>query len=83
MTHVFCQVSHPYPWEKPFFAVSTLSFCIGCALAASARAQDAAMQPTVEVTASRYMPPWQPAHNVGVFAGERRLSDDEIALIHR
>ena len=37
----------------------------------------------VEVTASRYMPPWQPAHNVGVFAGERRLSDDEIALIHR
>src|SRR5439155_1202307 len=37
----------------------------------------------LEVTASRYMPPWQPAHNVGVFAGERRLSDDEIALIHR
>lgn len=22
MTHVFCQVSHPSPWERPFFAVS-------------------------------------------------------------
>ena len=34
-----------------------------------------------EVTASRIMPPWQPAHGFGEFAGERRLSDEQIALI--
>jgi hypothetical protein len=34
-----------------------------------------------EVTASRYMPPWHPAHASGTFVGERRLSDDEIAAI--
>ena len=34
-----------------------------------------------EVTASRVMPPWQPAHGFGEFAGERRLSDEQIALI--
>jgi mono/diheme cytochrome c family protein len=33
------------------------------------------------VTASRFMPPWHPAHGFGEFAGERRLSDEEIALI--
>ena len=34
-----------------------------------------------EVTASRVMPPWQPAHGFGEFAGERRLSDEQIAVI--
>lgn len=35
----------------------------------------------VEVTASRYMPPWHPAHDFGSFVGERRLNDEEIAAI--
>lgn len=34
-----------------------------------------------EVTASRYMPPWLPEPGYGHFAGERRLSDAQIALI--
>ncbi len=33
------------------------------------------------VTQSRYMPPWHAAPNYGQFADERRMSDDEIALI--
>ena len=33
------------------------------------------------VTASRYMPPWLPEHGYGDFADERRLTNDEIALI--
>lgn len=33
------------------------------------------------VTQSRYMPPWHAAHGYGDFAGERRLSDAEIAAI--
>jgi hypothetical protein len=33
------------------------------------------------VTQSRYMPPWHAEHGYGVFADERRLSDDEIAAI--
>jgi len=33
------------------------------------------------VTASRYMPPWLPEHGYGDFADERRLSNEEIALI--
>jgi len=36
----------------------------------------------VEVTVSRHMPPWHPAHDAGAFVGERRLSDEEIAAIH-
>src|SRR5512141_995067 len=39
--------------QKSFLTISTLSICVSFALAASVRAQDAAMQPTVEVTASR------------------------------
>jgi Flp pilus assembly protein TadD/mono/diheme cytochrome c family protein len=35
----------------------------------------------VTVTASRYMPPWLPEHGYGDFADERRLTNDEIALI--
>jgi Flp pilus assembly protein TadD len=35
------------------------------------------------VTSSRYMPPWPPEHGYGELAGERRLSDDEIALLQR
>jgi tetratricopeptide (TPR) repeat protein len=35
------------------------------------------------VTASRYMPPWPPAPGYGEFAGERRLRDDEVALLQR
>ena len=33
------------------------------------------------VTARRYMPPWKPEQGVGVFAGERRLSDAQIETI--
>lgn len=36
-----------------------------------------------EVTASRYMPPWLPAHGDVQFVGERRLSDQEIETIER
>jgi tetratricopeptide (TPR) repeat protein/mono/diheme cytochrome c family protein len=34
------------------------------------------------VTANRYMPPWKPEHGVGDFVGERRLTDNEIRLLH-
>ncbi len=37
----------------------------------------------VEVTRSRYMPPWLPSPGHGVFEGNRRLSDEEIATIER
>jgi hypothetical protein len=37
----------------------------------------------VAVTKSRYMPPWRPEPGYGEFAGERRLTDDEIATIER
>jgi Flp pilus assembly protein TadD/mono/diheme cytochrome c family protein len=33
------------------------------------------------VTSSRYMPPWLPEQGYGDFADERRLTNDEIALI--
>jgi hypothetical protein len=33
------------------------------------------------VTQSRYMPPWHAEHGFGEFAGERRLSDNQIAAI--
>lgn len=35
----------------------------------------------LEVTQSRYMPPWLPAPGKGDFVGERRLSDAELATI--
>ena len=35
------------------------------------------------VTKSRYMPPWRPEPGYGEFAGERRLTDDEISTIER
>ena len=35
------------------------------------------------VTARRYMPPWPPEPGYGEFVGERRLRDDEIALLQR
>jgi hypothetical protein len=34
-----------------------------------------------DVTQSRYMPPWHAAHGYGDFAGERRLTDAQIAAI--
>ena len=34
-----------------------------------------------EVVASRMMPPWKPVAAYGEFHGERRLSDDEIAIV--
>jgi len=37
----------------------------------------------VQVTASRFMPPWLPEHGYGDFADERRLSSDEIVLIQK
>ena len=37
----------------------------------------------VAVTKIRYMPPWPPEHGYGDFAGERRLSDEQIRLIQR
>jgi hypothetical protein len=33
------------------------------------------------VTASRYMPPWHAVHGYGDFVDERRLSDEQIAVI--
>ncbi|HEY2435262.1 MAG TPA: hypothetical protein VGI12_21505 [Vicinamibacterales bacterium] len=36
-----------------------------------------------KVTRLRYMPPWHAAHGFGEFAGERRLTDDQIATIDR
>ena len=35
------------------------------------------------VVASRYMPPWPPEPGYGEFVGERRLGDDQIALLQR
>ncbi|MGH9666435.1 MAG: hypothetical protein ACRD9L_18570 [Bryobacteraceae bacterium] len=35
------------------------------------------------VTARRFMPPWKPVHGYGNFAGERRLTDAQIALIQK
>ncbi len=35
----------------------------------------------LEVTQSRYMPPWLPAPGKGDFAGERRLSDAELTAL--
>ena len=35
----------------------------------------------VEVTESRFMPPWKPEHGYGKFLDERRLSDREIELL--
>ena len=35
----------------------------------------------VDVTRKRYMPPWLPSPEGPRFAGERRLSDDQIALL--
>ena len=35
------------------------------------------------VTASRYMPPWPPEPGYGSFVGERRLPDDDVALLQR
>ena len=37
----------------------------------------------VEVTTTRFMPPWQPEPGYGRFVGERRLSNKQIALIQR
>jgi hypothetical protein len=34
-----------------------------------------------KVTESRYMPPWHAAHGYGEFAGERRLTDAQIATL--
>lgn len=38
-------------------------------------------QQLVEVTSDRYMPPWLPQHGYGSFAGERRLTNDEIGML--
>ncbi len=37
----------------------------------------------LEATGSRYMPPWLPAPGFGDFAGTRRLSDEQVALIRK
>ena len=37
----------------------------------------------LDVTQSRFMPPWLPAPGYGDFTGDRRLSDDDVALIRR
>jgi tetratricopeptide repeat protein len=36
-----------------------------------------------EVTASRYMPPWMPAPGYVEFAGERRLTTDQLGMIQQ
>lgn len=35
----------------------------------------------IEVTASRYMPPWLPTPGFGEFSGERRLTDEELTQL--
>ena len=40
-------------------------------------------QQMATVTAARYMPPWLPEHGFGDFEDERRLSQEQIALIAR
>ena len=47
--------------------------------------QDAAKRAKLiaTVTASRYMPPWQPEPGYGHFQGERRLRDADIATLRR
>ncbi len=40
-------------------------------------------QQIMQVTQSRYMPPWLPEHGYGDFEDERRLSSEEIALIQK
>jgi hypothetical protein len=47
--------------------------------------QDAAKRAALiaRVTASRYMPPWQPESGYGHFEGERRLKDGDIATLHQ
>ena len=37
----------------------------------------------LDVTQSRYMPPWLPAPGYGDFAGDRRLSDEDLMLIRK
>lgn len=37
----------------------------------------------LDVTQSRFMPPWLPAPGYGDFAGDRRLSDEDVALIRK
>ncbi len=37
----------------------------------------------LDVTQSRYMPPWLPAPGYGDFAGDRRLSDEDLTLIRK
>src|SRR5438270_4449733 len=37
----------------------------------------------VQVTQSRYMPPWLPEPGYGEFVGERRLNDEQIERIRR
>jgi mono/diheme cytochrome c family protein len=37
----------------------------------------------VDVTKSRYMPPWHPEHGWGEFVGDRRLGDRELATIEK
>jgi Flp pilus assembly protein TadD/mono/diheme cytochrome c family protein len=37
----------------------------------------------VTVTKTRYMPPWLPEPGIGKFAGERRLTDAQIAMVGR
>ena len=37
----------------------------------------------LDVTQSRYMPPWLPAPGYGDFANTRRLSDEDVALIKK
>src|SRR5579875_3823962 len=37
----------------------------------------------LDVTQSRYMPPWLPEPGYGDFAGERRLSEEDLALVRK
>src|SRR5205814_2240225 len=37
----------------------------------------------VEVTGRRIMPPWKPEHGFGQFVGERRLTEQQVALLAR
>jgi tetratricopeptide (TPR) repeat protein len=70
LVHAHCAVCHR-PGEAAPFSLLTYDDI-----------HDRANQ-IVEVTRSRFMPPWLPAAGHGEFVGQRRLSDAEIELLAR
>ena len=70
IVHANCSVCHRPGGAGPFSLISYDDVARRARLIAT-------------VTESRYMPPWLPEPGVVKYAGERRLSDAQIALIER